>query len=68
LAGITFVGKGVGLMKCPHCGFRMELNEYYNYYVNDTTLTIDEYWWCPNCDATPSRMITITQSEERWED
>lgn len=55
-------------MICPNCGSIMELDEYHNYYVNNTTLTIDEYWWCPNCDATPSRMITVTQAEERWED
>lgn len=55
-------------MKCPKCQHDMELEEHYNYYINDTETAVEEQWWCPNCNNFPIRFVTYKQIQERWED
>ena len=55
-------------MKCKNCGHEMELEETYTYYNSDTEIEVEEHWWCPNCDATPTRHVDYTMALERWSD
>ena len=54
-------------MKCRECSHIMELEETYTHY-NDNEMKVEEHWWCPHCDATPTRFVTYTQTDERWEE
>ena len=55
-------------MKCPKCKDEMFLEEFYRYQDSDTELEIEEHWWCPACDATPTRIVTYQMVKERWEE
>ena len=54
-------------MKCPNCQKEMELEECYRYQISDTELEIEEHWWCPHCDAMPTRFVTYKAEKERIE-
>lgn len=55
-------------MKCKKCDHEMELEEYFFSYEDDVTVEVEEHWWCPDCDATPTRFVTYEIKKERWED
>lgn len=56
-------------MKCQKCQHdMMELEETHTFYNSETEMEVEEYWWCPNCDATPTRFAIYIQAKERWEE
>ena len=55
-------------MECKNCYKEMELEETYTYYSDDTHIEVEEHWWCPLCDATPTRFITYQMVKERLEE
>jgi ribosomal protein S27AE len=69
LVGITFVGKGVGLMnemKCPLCGGKMFMYEHYDYY-NDNELQQEQNYECGNChNYTAQLIVNYVETSREW--
>jgi len=55
-------------MKCLNCQKEMELEDTYTYFNSDTEIEVEEHWWCPNCDATPTLFATYQLVMERVEE